>query len=88
MRSIFPYQGSLTLRAVLGRTREKNELDALLEAARDGRSAALVVHGEAGIGKSTLLADAVDAGRGLPRPCARAATSPSPTSRSPGCSTC
>jgi DNA-binding CsgD family transcriptional regulator len=43
---------------VLGRTREKNELQAVLEAARDGRSTALVVHGEAGIGKSTLLDDA------------------------------
>lgn len=46
---------------MLGRTQEQNELLAVLEAARDGRSAALVVHGEAGIGKSTLLADAAAA---------------------------
>jgi DNA-binding CsgD family transcriptional regulator len=45
---------------VLGRTRELNELQALLEAAREGRSGAVVVHGEAGIGKSTLLAAAVE----------------------------
>ena len=46
---------------MLGRTRETNDLQALLEGARDGRSAAVVVHGEAGIGKSTLLADAIAA---------------------------
>ena len=43
---------------MLGRTREKRELVEMLAAAREGRSAALVVHGEAGIGKSTLLDDA------------------------------
>jgi DNA-binding CsgD family transcriptional regulator len=46
---------------VLGRTRERSELEARLQAARDGRSSALVVHGEAGIGKSTLLAGAIEA---------------------------
>ena len=35
----------------------------MLAAARDGRSCALVVHGEAGIGKSTLLADAAASAR-------------------------
>ena len=43
---------------MLGREREKSELHAALEAAREGRSSALIVHGEAGIGKSTLLIDA------------------------------
>ena len=37
----------------------------MIEAARDGRSAALLVHGEAGMGKTTLLRDAADAARGL-----------------------
>ncbi|HWT92867.1 MAG TPA: AAA family ATPase, partial [Solirubrobacteraceae bacterium] len=46
---------------MLGRTRETNELDAVLEAARNGRSSALVVHGEAGIGKTTLLSQAATA---------------------------
>jgi DNA-binding CsgD family transcriptional regulator/GrpB-like predicted nucleotidyltransferase (UPF0157 family) len=40
---------------ILGRTRERSELDAVLEAAREGRSTVLVVHGEAGIGKTSLL---------------------------------
>lgn len=40
---------------IFGRTRERAELSAVLELAREGRSTALVVHGEAGIGKSTLL---------------------------------
>ena len=46
---------------MIGRTRERSELEAVLEGAREGRSSALVVHGEAGIGKSTLLARAVEA---------------------------
>jgi DNA-binding CsgD family transcriptional regulator len=50
---------------VLGRTRERSELEALLEAAREGRSSALVVHGEAGIGKSTLLDEAIAAAEGF-----------------------
>src|SRR5688500_5776648 len=40
---------------LVGRTRERNELEAVVEAARDSRSTVLVVHGEAGIGKTTLL---------------------------------
>ncbi|HEX2104189.1 MAG TPA: LuxR family transcriptional regulator [Solirubrobacteraceae bacterium] len=51
-----------TLRGlIVGRTRERSELEAVLEAARDGRSTVLVVQGEAGIGKSTLLDEAVAA---------------------------
>ncbi|HEX8208493.1 MAG TPA: ATP-binding protein, partial [Solirubrobacteraceae bacterium] len=46
---------------LVGRTRERSELEAVLEAARDGRSTVLIVHGEAGIGKTTLLDEAVAA---------------------------
>ena len=46
---------------IVGRTRERSELEAVLEAAREGRSTVLVLHGEAGIGKSTLLDAAVEA---------------------------
>jgi DNA-binding CsgD family transcriptional regulator len=50
---------------ILGRRSEINALAALLDAAGAGDGGALVLRGEAGIGKSTLLADAVDrAGRG------------------------
>jgi DNA-binding CsgD family transcriptional regulator len=43
-----------------GRDRERAEIWALLEAARASRSGALVLLGEAGIGKSALLEDARD----------------------------
>src|SRR5215216_2098981 len=39
----------------LDRTREREELDRVLAHAREGDSAALVVRGEAGIGKTVLL---------------------------------
>jgi predicted ATPase len=35
---------------LLGRRREREALDRLLEAARGGRGGVLVVHGEAGVG--------------------------------------
>jgi hypothetical protein len=38
-----------------GRTTERNHLDQLLDTVRAGESAALVVRGEAGIGKTALL---------------------------------
>jgi DNA-binding CsgD family transcriptional regulator len=38
-----------------GRHREREVLDHLLDAVRSGRSAALVVHGEPGVGKTALL---------------------------------
>ncbi len=40
---------------VIGRVAERAAIDDLLRAARDGRSGALVIRGEPGIGKSTLL---------------------------------
>src|SRR5919201_1675533 len=39
----------------LGRTRERERLDAMLAQARDGQSAVLVIRGEPGIGKTALL---------------------------------
>ena len=46
---------------LVGRDAEQRALDALLESARDECSAALVLRGEPGIGKSALLGYAVDA---------------------------
>jgi DNA-binding CsgD family transcriptional regulator len=37
----------------------------MIETAREGRSASLLVHGEAGMGKTTLLRDAADSARAL-----------------------
>ena len=48
---------------LLGRRREREVLDRLLEAARGGRGGVLVVHGEPGVGKTALLEYAVEAGR-------------------------
>jgi DNA-binding CsgD family transcriptional regulator len=48
---------------LLGREREQEVLDRLLEAARGGDGGVLVVHGEPGTGKSSLLEYAVDAAR-------------------------
>ena len=45
---------------LLDRLTERAELGQLLEAARGGRSGALVVHGEAGVGKTALLEDAIE----------------------------
>jgi len=41
--------------ALLGRQRERQALDSLVEDLRSGRGWALVVRGEAGVGKSALL---------------------------------
>ena len=38
-----------------GRSAETARIDELLTAARDGRSGALVIRGEAGVGKTALL---------------------------------
>ena len=40
---------------LLGRLTERAALSGLLEAARGGHSAVLVVHGEVGVGKTALL---------------------------------
>jgi DNA-binding CsgD family transcriptional regulator len=50
---------------LLGRRREREALDRLLEAARGGHGGVLVVHGEPGVGKTALLEYAVEAGRGF-----------------------
>jgi DNA-binding CsgD family transcriptional regulator len=48
---------------LLGREREREALDRLLDGGRAGRGGALVVHGEPGIGKTALLECAVETGR-------------------------
>jgi DNA-binding CsgD family transcriptional regulator len=44
---------------IYGRTEEQITLRALVDAARTGRGGAIVLHGEAGVGKTVLLADAI-----------------------------
>ncbi|HEX5615738.1 MAG TPA: AAA family ATPase [Acidimicrobiia bacterium] len=48
-------------RTLVGRARERAAIGALLEGARDGTSGAVVVAGGIGVGKSSLLRDAIDA---------------------------
>ena len=48
---------------LLGREREREVLDRLLDGVRGGRGGVLVVHGEAGVGKTALLEYAVEAAR-------------------------
>ncbi len=43
---------------LIGRAHEVSRLNALLDAARTGRSSALIVHGDPGIGKTSLLEEA------------------------------
>jgi DNA-binding CsgD family transcriptional regulator len=47
---------------LLGRERERGVLDRLLDGVRSGRGGVLVVHGEAGVGKTALLEYAIEAG--------------------------
>ena len=47
---------------MVGRRREQAVLERLLDTARDGRGAVLVVHGDPGAGKTALLEYAVEAG--------------------------
>jgi hypothetical protein len=49
-------------RQVLGRQREREVLERLLDGARAGRGGTLVVHGEPGVGKTSLLDLAVEIG--------------------------
>src|SRR5580765_984749 len=46
---------------LLGRQREREVLDRLLDAARSGHGRVLVVHGEPGVGKTALLGYAIEA---------------------------
>ena len=48
-------------RALLGREREREALDGLLDGARTARGGVMVIHGEAGVGKTALLEYAVEA---------------------------
>src|SRR4029453_12736233 len=48
---------------LLGRQREQAVLERLLDTARDGHGAVLVVHGDPGVGKTALLEYAVKAGQ-------------------------
>jgi AAA ATPase domain len=50
---------------LFGREREREVLDRLLDGARGGRGGVLVIHGEAGVGKTALLEYAVEAGPGF-----------------------
>src|SRR4051812_27207220 len=50
---------------LLGRHRERAVLDRLLDTARDGHGAVLVVHGDPGVGKTALLDYAVESGDDL-----------------------
>jgi hypothetical protein len=50
---------------LLGRKRECEVLDRLLDGVRGGRGGVSVVHGEAGVGKTALLDYAVEAARGF-----------------------
>src|SRR6188472_456323 len=55
----------MTARTLVGRDTERSRLQALLDAARAGRSGALLLHGEAGIGKTALLRWAIEAADGF-----------------------
>src|SRR4029077_17409865 len=47
---------------LLGRQREREVLDRVLEAAREGRGGVLSVYGDPGVGKTALLDYAIEAG--------------------------
>src|ERR1700710_2658001 len=50
---------------LLGRHREREALDRLLQAARTGSGGVLVLHGEPGVGKTALLEYAIEASAGF-----------------------
>ena len=55
--------GHSSRRQLLGRERESEVIDRLLDGVRGGHGGVLVVHGEAGVGKTALLEYAVEVGR-------------------------
>src|ERR1700726_3902069 len=54
---------SVLAQRLVGRKRERAALDRLLDTARDGHGAVLVVLGDPGVGKTALLEYAVEAGQ-------------------------
>ena len=54
---------SETTERLLGRQRERDVLERLLDAAHEGHGGVLVVHGEPGVGKTALLEYAVEKAR-------------------------
>src|SRR5258708_504926 len=48
---------------LLGRQREREVIEGLLDAARSGHGGVLVVHGEPGVGKTALLRHSIEAAR-------------------------
>src|SRR4030081_3891298 len=52
-------------RRLLGREREREVLDRLLDGVRGGHGGVLAMRGDAGVGKTALLEYAVEAGRGF-----------------------
>ncbi len=73
---------------LLGRRGERAALDRVLDRARAGSSAVLVVRGEPGIGKTALLDYAAEPGSGLPCCPGLRASSRRWSSRSPACTGC
>ena len=69
---------------MVGRKDERARLKALLDAAREGRSGTLLLHGPPGIGKTALLRYDDRGGGGLPAAAGARDGDRSPTSRSPG----
>jgi DNA-binding CsgD family transcriptional regulator len=49
---------------LVGRKRERDVLDRLLESARGGHAAVLVLHGQPGVGKTALLESTIEAAQG------------------------
>ena len=62
--SLAPLVPRVSVDALIGRESECARLDELLDRARRGRGAALVIRGEAGIGKTALLDYAAERPRG------------------------
>src|SRR3954453_10991466 len=58
-RPAAPRRRARSIHAMVGRKDEQARLKALLDAAREGRSGTLLVHGPPGIGKTELLRYAI-----------------------------